>query len=115
AFVGSPVSPRLRAHPLHRGGRLMKSHTVMLCAAVVLLFSADAHAQCRIEGTVVSADGAPLVDATVRVTGQDLRTPLSAQTDHDGHYAITDVKAGTRVKISVFAGDRPVAVTYSLV
>jgi hypothetical protein len=88
--------------------------TAALCAAIFLLISADALAQCRIEGTVLAADGAPLADATIRVTGADLKTPLTTQTDRDGRYGFSDLKPGIRVVIFVISAGRPVAVTYSL-
>jgi TonB dependent receptor/Carboxypeptidase regulatory-like domain len=93
----------------------MNRHTVALCAAIFLLLSADARAQCRIEGTVLSAAGAPLADATIRVTSPDLKTPLTTQTDREGRYHFADVKAGIRVEIRVISDGQPVAVTYSLV
>src|SRR5258708_5846609 len=91
-------TPRTPVHPLHRVGRPMKSHTVTLGVFVLLLLSADARAQCRLEGTVLSSAGAPLAEVSVRVTGPELRAPLSTQTDRDGHYAFKDVRAGLRVK-----------------
>ena len=93
----------------------MNRHTVALCAAIFLMLSADALAQCRIEGTVLSAAGAPLADATIQVTGAELRKPLTTQTDREGRYGFTDVKAGIRVEIRVISDGHPVAVTYSLV
>jgi RNA polymerase sigma factor (sigma-70 family) len=88
---------------------------VALCIAILMLLSAQARAQCRIEGKVLSAAGAPLADATIRVTGPELKTPLTTQTDREGRYGFKDVKAGIRVEIRVITEGRPVALAFSLV
>ena len=86
-----------------------------LCIAILILLSAQARAQCRLEGTVVSAAGAPMADATIQVTGPELKTPLTAQTDREGRYSFKDVKAGMRVEIRVITQGRPVALAFDLV
>lgn len=80
-----------------------------------LLLAQVALAQCRVEGTVVSADGMPIAGATVTLQGPDTDKPLTTSTDAEGRYAFENVKAGIRARIVAMRGSQRVAVTYPLV
>src|SRR5262245_21245882 len=93
----------------------MRTRVPLLCVSIILATAASARAQCRVEGIVRLADGAPLAAGTVRLDGLDYKQPLQTTTDADGRYRFESVKPGTWVRILVLQGTRPVAQGYSLV
>ena len=70
-----------------------------------------AHAQCRVEGTVVWADGSPAAGLTVSIREPKLQTI----TDARGQYGFDNVKAGIRVAVTVALGQTLVETRYTLV
>ena len=88
---------------------------VLLFMSAVLLLSGNALAQCRVEGVVRLADGAPLADAAVRIEGADYRKPLTTTTGPDGRYGFDDVKCGARVRVIVTRAGAVVADGWTLV
>jgi ferric enterobactin receptor len=95
--------------------RSMRPGRVLWCLPVLLLVTGQALAQCRVEGTVKSEDGAPLAGATLRIELPELKVPLTTTVGEDGRYVIENVKAGSRVRIVVVQGGRLVAEAFALV
>lgn len=58
--------------------------------------SVGAYAQNKVTGTVVDANGEPIIGASVQVKG----TKTGAVTDLDGHFTINNVKDGQDLTIS---------------
>ena len=117
---GSPPSsaPRRAGRRCGRSirGRVRQMRArVLLFMSAVLLLSGNALAQCRVEGVVRLADGAPLADAAVRVEGADYRKPLTTTSGPDGRYAFDDVKCGARVRVIVTRAGRVIADGWTLV
>ena len=87
----------------------------MLRAAVMvglfLTLARAAHAQCRLEGTVVWADGSPAAGLTVSIREPKLQTT----TDARGQYGFDNVKAGIRVAVTIALGQTLLATRYTLV
>jgi hypothetical protein len=105
------VCPRVARRLMTRG----MLATMALSPLMVALLSQAALAQCRVEGTVRSADGTPIAGATVRILGPDLRSPLAATTGADGRYAVDNIKPGIRVEVVAFQSGRTVARGFTLV
>ena len=69
---------------------------MLLCAAILSLWAAPAHAQAgSIFGRVTDASGGVLPGATVTVTGSGLQQPLVATSSENGTYQIVSVPVGT--------------------
>ena len=93
----------------------MRSRVPLLCVSIVLLATASAWAQCRVEGIVRLADGTPLAGATVRLDGGDYKPALQTTTDATGRYVFESVKPGIWVRVLALQGTHTVARVYSLV
>jgi len=89
--------------------------SALLSIPMLMLLSGEALAQCRVEGVVRSTAGRPLAGATIRIDGPEVKTPLTATAGADGQYAIENVKAGTRVRVSAYHENRPIAEAYALI
>ena len=83
----------MRNPVFNRAGLAARLLPALACLALLLWGAAPLAAQGtgRITGTVTSAEGAPVADATVSVVGRQ----LSARTGPDGRYTIAGVPAGT--------------------
>ena len=93
----------------------MTMRAILFSLGVCLLIATNAHAQCRVDGVVRSAAGAPIAGATIQIDGPDYRQPLTTTTDAQGKYEFRDVKAGTRVRIVALSDARPIAQVFALV
>ena len=93
----------------------MPSRVPLLCMSIVLLATASARAQCRVEGIVRLADGTPLAGATVRLEGGDYKPALQTTADAAGRYVFESVKPGIWVRVLALQGTHTVARVYSLV
>ena len=90
--------------------------TPLLCVVLLICIERQALAQCRIEGTVRAANGAPIAGAVVRVHGPELRSTATATTDAAGRYAVADIPPGIRVQVmAVQQNGRIIARTITLV
>src|SRR5262245_45129425 len=77
-------SPRLgMAAGAFPRNRSMWRRVSVLSVSIIVLAVVDARAQCRVEGVVRLADGAPLAAGTVRLDGLDYKQPLQTTTDAD--------------------------------
>jgi hypothetical protein len=91
----------------------MRSH--LAAVVVLLLLTANAAGQSKVQGQVSDPDGAPLAGVTVRLGGAEVKQPLTVTTDNEGRYVFENVKPGVRARISAMQGVRPLAVAYSLI
>jgi hypothetical protein len=82
-----------------------------LWSASLLLIAANASAQCRVEGTVLWADGTPA--SAVVISVPELK--LEATTDARGRFAFDDIRAGIRITVDAFLDKRLLGRAYTLV
>ncbi len=85
------------------------------CAALLLLVSADASAQCRVEGVARAADGKALGGAIVRIEIPDQKAPITTTAGEDGRYVFENVKPGIWVRIIALQNGRLVSEAFTLV
>jgi len=89
--------------------------SALLFIPMILLLAHDVEAQSRVEGVVRATDGAALAGVQVRLSGPEIKTPVTVITDAEGRYGFDKVKAGTRVEVEVLQRGRRVARTFTLV
>ena len=77
----------------------------------MLLIAANASAQCRVEGTVLWADGTPATAVVISVP----ELKLEATTDARGRFAFDDIRAGIRITVDAFLDKRLLGRAYTLV
>ena len=65
---------------------------------------AKGEARGHLKGNVLTADGKPAVEVTVRIKG----TPRGGQTDQAGEYSIRNIPAGTQTVVASMVGYAPV-------
>lgn len=82
-----------------------------LFSAALLLIAANASAQCRVEGTVLWADGTPATAVAISVP----ELKLEATTDARGRFAFDDIRAGIRITVDAFLDKRLLGRAYTLV
>ena len=73
-----------------------KSLQRLMVLGLLTAGSVGAYAQNKVTGTVVDANGEPIIGASVQVKG----TKTGAVTDLDGHFTINNVKDGQDLTIS---------------
>jgi outer membrane receptor protein involved in Fe transport len=76
----------------------MRIFTMSLLTLCLALFTMSAFAQSSttgsIEGMVTDPDGRPVPNATVTITGTNLISPQTAQTDDEGRYRVLNLPPG---------------------
>lgn len=77
----------------------------------MLLIAANASAQCRIEGSVLWADGAPATAIAISVP----ELKLATTTDERGRFAFDDIRPGIRITVAAFLDKRLLGRAYTLV
>ena len=87
----------------------------LCCAVFVLVVARDAVAQSKIEGAVLSAEGTPVANATVRLELPDQKQPLTTTTNAQGRYAFENVRPGVRVRLTAIADGRALAQSFPLI
>jgi hypothetical protein len=82
-----------------------------LWSASLLLIAANASAQCRVEGTVLWADGTPAAEIAISIP----ELKLQATTDARGRFAFDDIRPGIRITVDAFLNTRLLGRAYTLV
>ena len=82
-----------------------------LWSASLLLIAANASAQCRVEGTVLWADGTPATAIAISIPELKLETT----TDARGRFAFDNIRAGIRITVDAVLDKRLLGRAYTLV